>query len=102
MNDTNEKDFDNKMVLDNESIELTQATRKAMGPDACAWYDSLTPENHIQLRNAYIDKVVPGMGHKVSYEAWIILTSKLAIKFKGKEDRALRNTQRLMKKQGLR
>ena len=85
-----------------ERIALTEATRKALGKDGCAWYDSLTPENHIQLRNAYIDKVVPGMGHKVSYEAWIILTSKLAIKFKGKEDRALRNTQRLMKRQGLR
>lgn len=87
---------------DNEIIELTQTTRKAMGPAACAWYDSLTPENHILLRNAYIDKIVPGMGHQVSFESWILLESKLAIKFKGKEDRKLRDTQRLMKKRGIR
>lgn len=96
-------DFDNKLVLEeDEHIELTQATRKAMGADACAWYDALTPENHVMLRNAYIDKIVPKMGGQVSFEAWILMESKLACKFKGKEDRALRNTQRLMKRQGLR
>ena len=119
----NDADFDNRMAFEaseaakaeaesqqdrdailetEERIELTETTRKVLGKDGCAWYDSLTPENHIQLRNAYIDRVVPGMGHKVSYESWIILTCKLACKFKGKEDRELRNTQRLMKRQGLR
>lgn len=85
-----------------EATPLTEAIRKRMGPDACAWYDSLTVAEHIQLRDAYIERVLPKLGSQISYEDWIFLESKLAVKFKGKEDRALRNTQRMMKRTGIR
>lgn len=83
-----------------QAITLTEGTRKKLGEKGCAWYDSLTEENHLELQNSYVEKLAscrPGM-ELVGYERFILTVAKLAVHFDGNEkkiDKTLARTRKL-------
>jgi len=88
------------MSMDELNITLTEETRQKLGEKGCAWYDSLTEENHKELQEAYVDKVTSHKGmESVSYERFILTVAKLAVHFKGDEkkiDKTLARTQKVV------
>ena len=74
--------------------------RSQMNDKEQLWYDNLTEADHEELRNSYIDKVV-SRNLPTSYESFVLLCAKVAVKVQGKEDKMYKAMQKTLERKGL-